>query len=200
MYRSHVISWNLTKKCNLRCEHCYISAGRISKAEARDELSTGECFRVIDQICEVNPEALLILTGGEPLLRKDVFEIAAYANSRGLWVVVGTNGVFVTEQLSQRMIDAGIKGVSLSLDSLDPATHDRFRGVEGAWDNTVNGSEVLQQLGLPFIVQTTIGEHNVHEILEIAQLAYELGARVFNLYFLIPTGRGLFVSNISPEQ
>ncbi len=200
MYRSHVISWNLTKKCNLRCEHCYISAGRITKAEARDELSTRECFRVIDQICEVNPEALLILTGGEPLLRKDVFEIAAYANSRGLWVVVGTNGVFITEQLSQRMIDAGIKGVSLSLDSLDPATHDRFRGVEGAWDNTVNGSKVLQQAGLPFIVQTTIGEHNLHEILEIAQLAYELGARVFNLYFLVPSGRGLFISNISPEQ
>ncbi len=104
MYRSHVISWNLTKKCNLRCEHCYISAGRISKAEARDELSTEECFREIDQICEVNSEALLILTGGEPLLRKDVFEIASYANSRGLWVVVGTNGVLITEELSRRMM------------------------------------------------------------------------------------------------
>ncbi len=200
MFRSHIISWNLTKKCNLRCEHCYISAGRISKAESQDELSTEECFRVVDQICEVNPQALLILTGGEPLLRKDVFEIAAYANSKGLWVVVGTNGVFITEELCRRIIDSGVKGMALSLDSLDPAVHDLFRGVQGAWDNTVNGSKVLRDADLPFIIQTTIGEHNRESILEIARFAYDLGARVFNLYFLVPTGRGLYTSNITPGQ
>ncbi|MEE9132175.1 MAG: radical SAM protein [Gemmatimonadota bacterium] len=200
MFRSHVISWNLTKKCNLRCEHCYISAGRISKAEAQDELSTEECFRVIDQICEVNPEALLILTGGEPLLRKDVFEIASHADSKGLWVVVGTNGVLVTEELCRRVIDAGIRGVALSLDSLDPATHDLFRGVQGAWDNTVNGSKVLRAAGLPFIIQTTIGKHNLGSILDLARFAYELGARVFNLYFLVPTGRGAYTSDITAQE
>ncbi|MHC4094018.1 MAG: radical SAM protein, partial [Planctomycetota bacterium] len=200
MFRSHVISWNLTKKCNLRCEHCYISAGRISKTEARDELSTDECLSVIDQICDVNPEALLILTGGEPLLRKDVFEIASYAGAKGLWVVVGTNGVLITEELCGRMLDAGIKGVALSLDSLDPETHDSFRGIQGAWDNTVNGSKVLDSAGVPFIIQTTIGKHNADDILPIAQFAYELGARVFNLYFLVPTGRGVFISDISPEE
>ena len=200
MFRSYVISWNITKKCNLRCEHCYISAGRISKAEAQDELTTDECFRVIDQLAEVNPEALLILTGGEPLMRKDVFELAGYATTKGLWVVVGTNGVFITEELCRRMIDAGIKGVSLSLDSLDPETHDRFRGVEGAWQNTVNGSRVLSAAELPFIVQTTIGAHNKDDILAIARYAYELGARVFNLYFLVPTGRGAYISDISPQE
>lgn len=199
MFRSHVISWNLTKKCNLRCEHCYIAAGRISKEEARDELSTEECFGVIDQLCEVNSEALLILTGGEPLLRKDVFQIAAYAGERGLWVVVGTNGVLVTEELCGRMIDAGIKGLSLSLDSLDPLTHDRFRGVEGAWNNTIEGSAVLRRAGLPFIIQTTIGEHNAGELLDIARLAHRLGARVFNLYFLVPAGRGAYISDITPQ-
>ncbi len=200
MFRSHVISWNLTKKCNLRCEHCYISAGRISKAEAKGELSTEECFDVVDQLAEVNPEALLILTGGEPLMRKDVFEIASYASAKGFWVVVGTNGVFVTEELCRRMAEAGIKGVSLSLDSLDPATHDRFRGVEGAWGNTVDGSKVLLKAGLPFIIQTTIGAHNKDHILDIARFAHELGARVFNLYFLVPTGRGVFISDITPQQ
>lgn len=200
MLKSHVISWNITRKCNLRCEHCYISAGRISKAEARDELSTEECFRVIDQICDVNPDALLILTGGEPLLRKDVFEIAGYASERGLWPVVGTNGVLITEELCRRMIDAGIRGVSLSLDALDPATHDRFRGVEGAWHNTVDGSRILKEMGLPFIVQTTIGDHNKDDILEIARLAHELGARVFNLYFLVPTGRGAYISDITAGE
>jgi radical SAM protein with 4Fe4S-binding SPASM domain len=200
MFRSHVISWNLTKKCNLRCEHCYISAGRISKAEARDELSTEECFGVIDQICEVNAEALLILTGGEPLLRKDVFDIASYANSKGIWVVVGTNGVLVSDELCGRIMAAGIKGVSLSLDSLDRETHDRFRGVQGAWDNTVTGSAVLSRLGLPFIIQTTIAEHNADDIVEIARFANELGARVFNLYFLVPTGRGAYISDVTPQR
>jgi radical SAM protein with 4Fe4S-binding SPASM domain len=199
MFRSHVISWNLTKKCNLRCEHCYISAGRITKGEAQGELSTEECLRVVDQICEVNSEALLILTGGEPLLRKDVFEIAGYANEKGLWVVVGTNGVLVSEDLCRRMIEAGIRGVALSLDSLDPATHDLFRGVQGAWENTVSGSKVLNEAGLPFIIQTTIGQHNRESILDIARFAYELGARVYNLYFLVPTGRGAFTSDITPE-
>ena len=200
MFRSHVISWNITRKCNLRCEHCYISAGRIGKAEARDELSTEECFAVIDQLCEVNSEALLILTGGEPLLRKDVFEIARHAGGRGLWVVVGTNGVMITEGLVERIAAAGIKGLSLSLDSLDPDVHDRFRGVQGAWDNTVEGSEVLRCAGLPFIIQTTIGDHNADEILEIARMAHRLGARVFNLYFLVPAGRGAFISDITPQK
>lgn len=195
-----MISWNLTKKCNLRCEHCYISAGRISKQEARGELSTDECLRVVDQICEVNPEALLILTGGEPLLRKDVFDIASHASSKGLWVVVGTNGVLINDELCERMIGAGIRGVALSLDSLDPGTHDRFRGVEGAWQNTVAGSKTLNEVGLPFIIQTTIGRHNRDSILELARFANELGARVYNLFFLVPTGRGAFTSDISPLE
>ena len=113
MYRSHVVSWNLTKKCNLRCEHCYISAGRITREEAEGELTTDEALAVVDQLCEVNPEALLILTGGEPLLRKDVFEIASYASKKGLWPVVGTNGVLITPELCERMLAAGVRGVAL---------------------------------------------------------------------------------------
>lgn len=199
-FASHVVSWNLTRRCNLRCEHCYISAGRLSKSEARGELSTDECLRVVDQICEVNPEALLILTGGEPLLRPDVFEIARYAHERGLWVVVGTNGVKLSERLCQRMLDAGVRGVSLSLDALDAATHDRFRAVKGAWENTVNGARLLTRLEMPFIVQTTVGEHNRGDLRAIADLAADLGARVFNVYFLVPTGRGSYLSNISPDD
>lgn len=199
-FQTHVISWNLTRLCNLRCQHCYIEAGPLRKGELKGELSTEECYAVVDQITELNPNALLILTGGEPLLRRDVFHIARYAGGKGLWVVVGTNGVLITQDLVRRMIDAGIKGVSLSLDSLDPAAHDAFRAVKGAWENTVNGSKVLSEAGLPFIIQTTIARHNVHEIEAIARFAFELGARVFNLYFLVPTGRGAFVSNIEPHE
>src|SRR5439155_6303732 len=150
-FTSYVISWNITQRCNLVCEHCYIDAIRTKASDLLPgELSTEECFRVIDQIVEVNPNALLILTGGEPLLRPDVFEIAAYASSKALWVVVGTNGVLIEPKIVERMKEAGIKGVSLSLDSLDPETHDAFRGVQGAWENTVKGAQILREANLPF--------------------------------------------------
>ncbi|MGH7544561.1 MAG: radical SAM protein, partial [Gemmatimonadota bacterium] len=112
MFQTHVVSWNLTRLCNLKCVHCYIEAGPLKKGELKGELSTEECLRVVDGIAEVNPNALLILTGGEPLLRKDVFQIARYASDRGFWVVVGTNGVKIAHDLVGRMIEAGIKGVS----------------------------------------------------------------------------------------
>jgi len=199
-YRSHVISWNLTQRCNLKCEHCYIEGGPLQKAMLAGELDTEQCLAVIDQICEVNPQALLIFTGGEPLLRPDIFELVGYAAKKGLWCVMGTNGVLITERLTQRMIEVGIKGVSLSLDALDPAVHDAFRKVKGAWKNTVNGSRILREHGLPFIVQTTIGIHNLDEIDRIAKLAFSLGAHVFNVFFLVPTGRGTFISDITPDE
>jgi radical SAM protein with 4Fe4S-binding SPASM domain len=198
--RSYVISWNVTKLCNLQCDHCYIDAGPLKAQLLKNELSTEECFQVVDQIAEYNPNALLILTGGEPLLRKDIFEIANYANQKELWVVVGTNGVKITRKVVEKLLENGVKGVSLSLDSLTPGIHDNFRGIKGAWENTVNGSKILKELEFPFIIQTTISKINYEEIPEIVNLAYELGAKVYNLFFLVPTGRGNYLSNISPEQ
>jgi radical SAM protein with 4Fe4S-binding SPASM domain len=204
--RPYVISWNLTYRCNLACEHCYLDAGgtplvRTENFADRSELDTEECFNVIDDIAAFAPECLTILTGGEPLLRRDILEIVRRAADRGLWVVVGTNGVRITENVAQRLADAGARGVSLSLDALDPERHDRFRRVRGAWQNTVEGAQILTRTGLPFIVQTTAGAHNLDELEAIADFAYErLAAKVWNLYFLVPTGRGQFVSDITPEQ
>ena len=195
MYRSYVISWNLTKLCNLRCEHCYIDAGPLKQKLLADELGTVECFRVVDQIAEVNPNALLILTGGEPLLRADVFEIARYAVDLGLWPVIR-----ITENLVEKIRSSGIKGFSLSLDALHPEAHDRFRKVVGAWTNTVEGSKILNEAGFPFIIQTTIHSKNLSEISAIARFAHSLGARVFNLYFLVPSGRGSYISDVTPEE
>ncbi len=200
LFQSHVISWNLTQRCNLKCEHCYIEGGPLQKKVVAGEMSTEECLRVIDELVEVNPNALLIMTGGEPLLRPDIFQLAAYANQKGLWCVMGTNGVLVTELLADRMIEVGIKGVSLSLDAMSPEVHDRFRRVKGAWQNTKNGSQILKKKGLPFIIQTTIGTHNLSEITDIARLAFQLGAHVFNLFFLVPTGRGTYISDITPAE
>ena len=204
--RPYVVSWNLTYRCNLACEHCYLDAGgsplvRTENFADRSELGTEECFRVIDEIAAFAPECLTILTGGEPLLRRDILEIVRRAAERGLWVVVGTNGVRITENLANRLAEAGARGLSLSLDALDADRHDRFRRVRGAWQNTVEGAEILNRTGLPFIVQTTAGSHNLGELEAIADFAHgRLAAKVWNLYFLVPTGRGQFVSDISPAQ
>ncbi|MBI2221033.1 MAG: radical SAM protein [Acidobacteria bacterium] len=219
-HRPYVISWNLTYRCNLACEHCYLDAGgtllspqRATDARRgprlvgtenfadRSELGTEECFKVIDEIAAFAPECLTILTGGEPLLRRDILEIVHRAAERELWVVVGTNGVRITENLARRLAEAGARGLSLSLDALDPDRHDRFRKVRGAWRNTVGGAEILNRTGLPFIVQTTAGSHNLGELEAIADFAHErLAAKVWNLYFLVPTGRGQFVSDMTPAQ
>ena len=204
--RPYVVSWNLTYRCNLACEHCYLDAGGTPQVGTenfadRSELGTEECFRVIDEIAAFAPECLTILTGGEPLLRRDILEIVRRAAERELWVVVGTNGVRITENVARRLAEAGARGLSLSLDALDPDRHDRFRKVRGAWQNTVEGAEILSRTGLPFIVQTTAGSHNLGELEAIADFAHDrLAAKVWNLYFLVPTGRGQFVSDITPAQ
>jgi AdoMet-dependent heme synthase len=204
--RPYVVSWNLTYRCNLACEHCYLDAGGKPEVDDpafadRSELTTAECFKVVDDIGAFAPEAVTILTGGEPLLRRDILEIVRYANAKGLWVVVGTNGVKVTPTLAALLLKEGVRGLSLSLDALDPERHDHFRRVKGAWRNTVEGARILKDVGLPFIVQTTVGAHNLGELEQIAAFAHEaLQASVWNLYFLVPTGRGAFVSDISAED
>ena len=204
--RPYVVSWNLTYRCNLACDHCYLDAGGspLVASEAfsdRSELDTDQCKKVVDDIAAFAPEALTILTGGEPLLRRDLLQIIRYANEKDLWVVVGTNGVSITPTLAQLLLNEGVRGLALSLDALDPERHDRFRAVKGAWNNTVRGASILHDVGLPFIVQTTVGRHNLDELEQIAEFAYEkMSAKVWNLYFLVQTGRGQFVSDIEPDE
>jgi radical SAM protein with 4Fe4S-binding SPASM domain len=204
--RPYVVSWNLTYRCNLACEHCYLDAGGSPLVESeafadRSELDTEQCKKVVDDIAAFAPEALTILTGGEPLLRRDILAIIRYANKKDLWVVVGTNGISITPTLAQLLKKEGVRGLALSLDALDPETHDRFRAVKGAWKNTVRGAGILHEAGLPFIVQTTVGRHNLGEIEKLADFAYEkMNAKVWNLYFLVQTGRGQFVSDIEPGE
>ncbi len=203
--RPYVVSWNLTYRCNLACEHCYLDAGpakvRSPAFADRSELSTEQCFRVVDEIAAFAPESVTILTGGEPLLRRDILEIVRYGVAQGLWIVIGTNGVKITENLARLLEAEGVRGLALSLDALDPDRHDAFRRVRGAWQNTVEGARILTEVGLPFIVQTTVGAHNRSELPAIAAFAHdELGAKVWNLYFLVPSGRGAYVSDLAPTE
>ncbi len=145
----------------------------------RSELGTADCLAIVDEIARFAPDCLVILTGGEPLLRRDLLEIIRHARGRGLWVVVGTNGVKITEHLARVLGEAGVRGFALSLDALDEERHDAFRRVRGAFRNTVEGARILREAGFPFIVQTTVGRHNVSELAAVARFACEeLGVRV----------------------
>jgi len=194
----HVVAWNLTRRCNLACSHCYISAGGWHGSDT--ELSTDECHRVLDEVLGVNPSVLLILSGGEPLVRDDLEEIAEHAASAGATVVVGTNGIGLTDERIKSIRDAGVRGVAVSIDSLTASYHDRFRHGAGALKDTLGAVDRLAEHELDFIVQTSLTRGNRAELPKLAAWAAEKGAVSFNLYFLVPTGRGERMRGLSPED
>jgi len=189
-----LISWNLTKRCNLRCPHCYMEAGD----RAEDELTTAECMALLDEMQALGTE-MLILTGGEPLLRRDIYDIARSASDRGMWVVMGTNGVLVNDHVARKMVECGIKGVGISIDSIDPEKHDGFRGGPNAWAHSVRALEICRKHGLEVLVQSTVMAMNYDEIPALLDFAREMGAWSFNLYFLVRSGRGEQMNDLSPE-
>ncbi|HEX3175145.1 MAG TPA: radical SAM protein [Methylomirabilota bacterium] len=193
-YTAYSVSWNLTQRCNLECAHCYMSAH--AGADTRGELSTVECRRVIDEIAAVNPNVFLILTGGEPFLRKDLFEIAGYAADRKFTTVLGTNGVLLREKEARLMREHGVLGASISLDSTDRTRHDAFRRQPGAWDGAVRATRVLADEGLDFSLHMSVTDWNVAEVPAMIDLARTLGAKVLNFFFLVRTGRGRDLTDI----
>jgi len=196
-YVPHVVAWNLTKRCNLECAHCYIAAG--SWQATTGELETGECIRITDEILEISPAPLFILSGGEPLLRDDLEVIAEHATSRGATVVVGTNGTRLTRERIRSLKDAGVTGVAVSVDSLDERYHDRFRHGGGALRDTIAAVERLRQEQLDFVIQTSLTRGNRREIPALAAWSADLGAVSFNVYFLVPTGRGEAMQGLTPD-
>jgi len=154
----------------------------------------------MDEIAQVNPHVFLILTGGEPLLRKDLFELATYGRDKGFTVVLGTNGVLLRERQARLMRQHGIQGASLSLDSTDPARHDQFRHLPGAWQGAVRATRVLRDEEIDFSIHMSVTDWNVGEIPAMIDLAGELGAKVLNFFFLVRTGRGERLTDITPAQ
>ncbi len=189
-----IVSWNVTRKCNMKCSHCYINAGA---GELKNELNTEESKRLIDQIAEVS-RPLLILSGGEPLLRSDIYELIRYGTQKGLRMGLGSNGCLIDAKAARQLKEAGIKTVSISLDSHLPAQHDEFRGVEGAWDKAVNAIKLLRENDVLVQVNTTLTQQNYDQIDDIMSLAEQIGVENFHLFFLVPTGRGAKIADISP--
>jgi heme b synthase len=180
-----LIAWELTKACNLACIHCRASA---IKDPAPDELSTAEAKHFVDELIEYKP--IIILTGGEPLLRSDIYDIAKYASGHSLRVVLATNGTLLAPDIVKRLKDAGIQRVSISIDGSTRETHDIFRGEKGAFESALQGIEILKNAGMSFQINTTITKRNITEIPNILELALELGAQALHIFLLVPTGRG----------
>ncbi len=187
-YVPHVVAWNLTRRCNLACAHCYIAAGPTESATG--ELPTQDCLRIVDEILAVNPSPMLILSGGEPLLREDLEEIARAAASRGATVVVGTNGTGLTTARIKALKAAGVRGVAVSIDSLRPSYHDNFRHGRGSLEETQAAVGRLREQRLDVVIQTTVTKGNRVELERLVAWAAEEGAVAFNCYFLVATGRG----------
>jgi len=194
----YTVSWNLTQRCNQLCAHCYLSA--FPHATPTDELTTEECIRVLDEMAGVNPDLLLILTGGEPFLRRDLFDLAGHAVQRGFTVVLGTNGFLLRDKQARAMRQHGIQGASISLDSTDSGRHDAFRQFPGSWAGAIQATEALRAEGLPFSLHMSVTGWNVGEIPAMIDLARRLGARVLNLFFLVRTGRGEGLTDIPAAE
>jgi radical SAM protein with 4Fe4S-binding SPASM domain len=191
-----LVSWNLTRRCNLACGHCYLDAVQ-RKSETPGELATGEALDVIDQLAAAAPEAMLVLTGGEPLLRPDLDALVGAASRAGLMPVIGTNGVLLDDARAQALRAAGAAGVGISVDAADPAFHDRLRGRPGAWEAALAGVRAARRAGLAVQVQTTLFEENRAHIEALAELAAAEGALALNFFFLVCTGRGVTQTDLA---
>ena len=187
-----LVSWNTTNACNMYCEHCYRDAG----AAVEEELNTEEGKSLIDEIVKAGFK-IMIFSGGEPLLRPDIFQLVEYASSMGLRPVFGTNGSLITPETAEKLKVAGALGMGISLDSIDQDKHDRFRATPGAWQSAVNGMRNCRAARLPFQIHTTVMDWNYDEVENLTDFAVSEGAVAHHIFFLVPTGRAV---NIETES
>ncbi len=180
-----IVSWNSTNKCNMYCSHCYRDSGK----EQKEELNTEEGKRLLEEIAKSGFK-MMIFSGGEPLMRKDIFELIEHASKLGLIPVLGSNGTLITLEMAKKLKAAGAKSVGISLDSLNEEKHNNFRGYENAWKDTVQGMKNCKEVGLKFQIHSTVMNWNKEEILNITDFAVEIGASAHHIFFLVPTGRG----------
>jgi heme b synthase len=185
-YPLRMVAWELTRNCNLSCLHCRASAvDRPYKVE----LTTEECKGVMDEIAAFS-SPIIILTGGEPLLRADILELAGYGTGLGLRLVLATNGTLLHKRQAILLKEAGIKRISLSIDGKDKKGHDRLRGVNGSFDGAITAAKVLEDIGMPFQINTTVTPFNMDEMDDLYGLVRSLGAVAWHIFFLVPVGRG----------
>ncbi|MFQ5924717.1 MAG: radical SAM protein [Dehalococcoidia bacterium] len=184
--RLQLVAWEITRSCNLFCAHCRASA---AYGPYQGELSTEDCFHLIDEILEVG-RPILILSGGEPLLRHDVFLLAEYAVSKGLRVVMGTNGTLITKETAARLKEVSVSRIGVSLDFPTPELQDNFRGKAGAFEGAIAGIARAREAGIEVQINSTITKLNAPYLDDLLSLAFKVGAVAFHPFMLVPTGRG----------
>ena len=180
-----LIAWEVTRSCNLACKHC--------RAEAHldpypGELSTEEAKSLIDTFPETG-DPIIIFTGGEPLMRPDIFELVEYARGKDLRCVMAPNGTLLTREVAEKIKKSGISRCSISIDGPDAASHDEFRGVPGAFELSMQGIAYLKEQGLEFQINSTVTKSNLQDFKKIFTLADSLGAAAWHIFLLVPMGR-----------
>jgi radical SAM protein with 4Fe4S-binding SPASM domain len=191
-----VVAWESTRACNFACVHCRAQA---QKQADPNQLTTIDALKLMDQIAELC-KPVLIISGGDPLQRNDIFEIASYASKLGLRVVMSPSGSGITPEVIEKMKASGVKMISLSLDGSNPRVHDTFRQVPGAFDLAMRNISLAKAGGMSFRVNTTVTKHNLDDLAAIQKLAVEVGAKEWDVFMLVPTGRGKVAMEITPGQ
>ena len=193
-----LVAWETTRACNLACVHC--------RAEAQyrpdpNQLTTAEGFRLLEEIASF-AKPILILTGGEPLLRPDIYDLAAHGTELGLRMVMSPCGTSLTPEVVRKLIDVGIVRLSISLDGSSAEVHDNFRQTPGAFEGTIRGMRYCHEAGLSFQVNTTVTKRNVHDLPAILETVVSVGAAAWHPFMLVPTGRGKAIHSeeVTPEQ
>ena len=192
-YIPRLIFWEVTKGCNLRCVHCRATATELASP---NDLSTPRALDIISQIADFC-SPILVLSGGEPLYRPDIFQLARFATEKGIRAALATNGTLVTKEVARKIVDSGVRRVSISLDGADAHTHDTFRGIPGAFEAAIYGLRNLKELGMSVQINTTIARHNAKQLPAVLSLSRELGADALHTFLLVPVGCGV---DIAEEQ
>ncbi len=184
-----VVVWNVTRRCNLKCEHCYIDAS----SEGKDEMSLDDFRKAFKDVAAAHVP-LIIFSGGEPLIRKDFFEILGLAKDSGLKAVISTNGTLITPKVAQSLAEQGVRYVGVSLDAASPELHDKFRGVKGSWKKALAGVRNARDAGIRTGFRITLTKDNYREVPALLELALKENVSRFCIYHLVPTGRGTSIA------
>jgi AdoMet-dependent heme synthase len=191
-----VIAWESTRACKYACVHCRAQAQNLPDP---NQLTTQEALKLIDDISGFC-KPIFIISGGDPLERADIFRIAKHASASGMRVVMSPSGTGITRQVVKTMKDSGVKLISLSLDGSTPEIHDTFRQVSGAFDLVISNVSCANEGKMPFRINTTVTKHNLDDLSNILELAHRVGAIEWDVFMLVPTGRGKVTMEITPDQ
>jgi len=190
-YEPHAVL-EITPRCNMRCIHCEIRGGEVERDPPLKNV-----LKMIDSIATVPEFRMLVLTGGDPLMRADLCQVIRYAKDVGFEVTIATNGTLITKKMAKKLSSLDVTGNAISLDFIEPKLHNRFRGVSGAWEKTIEGARNTVREGLFLQVNITLSKLNFHELPQLLHLADRLGAHIVLLYQFQPFGRGSFKQDIA---